>query len=157
MRLRVQPTPPTYQAYFTGTQYATLADTYGYIVVYPNSPRSGSCFDVNTNQTLTHDGGGDSQGIASMVSYAIANYGVDASKVYVTGTSSGAMMTNVMAGSYPDLFQATSIYSGVPFACFAGPNAWNTACAEGEISMTPEEWVSYTFTPVEEYLKQFAG
>ena len=33
-----------YQAYFTGTQYATLADTYGFIVVYPNSPRSGSCF-----------------------------------------------------------------------------------------------------------------
>lgn len=77
------------QDYFSGTQYATLADQFGYIVVYPNSPRSGGCFDVNTNQTLTHNGGGDSQGIASMVTYAIANYGVDASKVFVTGTSSG--------------------------------------------------------------------
>ena len=52
------------------------------------------------------------------------------------------MMTNVMAGSYPDLFQAASVYSGVPFACFAGDNAWNSACAEGEIQMTGEEWVS---------------
>ena len=86
----------TAQAYFSGTQYATLADTYGYIVVYPNSPRSGTCFDVNTNATLTHNGGGDSQGIASMISYSIANYGVDANHVFVTGTSSGAMMTNVM-------------------------------------------------------------
>ncbi|KAG9034815.1 hypothetical protein FRB95_012508 [Tulasnella sp. JGI-2019a] len=130
----------TAQAYFSGTQYATLADTYGYIVVYPNAPRSGGCFDVNTPQTLSHNGGGDSQGIASMVSYSIATYGVSASHVYVTGTSSGAMMTNVMAGSYPDLFQAASIYSGVPFGCFAGASAWNSACATGEISMTGAQW-----------------
>jgi acetylxylan esterase len=136
------------KAYFAGTQYANLADQHGFIVVYPNAPREGGCFDVNTNQTLTHNSGGDSQGIASMVSYAIENFGVDASKVFVTGTSSGAMMTNVMAGSYPNLFQATSIYSGVPFACFGGPNAWNTACAEGQISMTPQAWVSHTSTIV---------
>ena len=36
------------QAYFSGTQYATLADTYGFLVVYPDSPRDGKCFDVNT-------------------------------------------------------------------------------------------------------------
>jgi acetylxylan esterase len=66
------------------------------MVVYPSSPRSGTCFDVNTNATLTHNGGGDSQGIASMVTYSIANYGVSASHVFVTGSSSGAMMTNVM-------------------------------------------------------------
>ena len=77
-----------------------------------------------------------------MISYSIATYGVDPNMVFVTGTSSGAMMTNVMAGSYPNLMQATSIYSGVPFACFAGPNAWNSECADGDISMTPEEWVS---------------
>jgi len=130
----------TAQAYFSGTQYATLADTYGFLVVYPNSPRSGGCFDVNTNATLTHNGGGDSQGIASMVTYSIATYGVSASHVYVTGSSSGAMMTNVMSGSYPNLFQAASIYSGVPFACFAGPNAWNSACADGDISMTGAQW-----------------
>jgi poly(3-hydroxybutyrate) depolymerase len=41
----------TAQAYFSGTQYANLADTYGYMVVYPNAPRSGGCFDVNTPQT----------------------------------------------------------------------------------------------------------
>lgn len=110
----------TAQAYFSGTQYANLADTYGYIVVYPSSPRSGTCFDVNTPQTLSHNGGGDSQGIASMITYSINNYGVDPNHVYVTGSSSGAMMTNVMAGSYPNLFQAASAYSGVPFGCFSG-------------------------------------
>ena len=138
----------TAQAYFSGTQYANLADELGFIVIYPNAPREGGCFDVNTNQTLTHNGGGDSQGIASMVTYAIANYGVDATQVFVTGTSSGAMMTNVMSGSYPELFKAASIYSGVPFGCFAGDNAWNSACAEGQISKTAEQWVSEFTSPL---------
>lgn len=133
--------------YFESTQYATLADEYGFIVVFPNSPRSGSCFDVNTPQTLTHNGGGDSQGIASMVSYAISTYGVDASKVFVTGTSSGAMMTNVMAGSYPELFQAASVYSGVAFGCFAGASSWNSECADGDLIQTPQQWVRQIYNP----------
>jgi hypothetical protein len=84
------------QAYFSGTQYANLADQHrNFIVIYPDSPRSGKCFDVATQQTLTHNGGGDSQGIASMVQYAISNYGVDRSRVFVTGTSSG--------GAFPPL------------------------------------------------------
>ncbi|KAF5382254.1 hypothetical protein D9757_008952 [Collybiopsis confluens] len=130
----------TAQAYFQGTQYANLADQYGYLVIYPNSPRSGGCFDVNTPQTLSHNGGGDSQGIASAVTYAINTYGVDPSKVFVTGTSSGAMMTNVMAGAYPNLFAAASAYSGVPFGCFAGSSDWNSQCATGELIKTAQQW-----------------
>ncbi|KAG8878867.1 hypothetical protein FRB97_002154 [Tulasnella sp. 331] len=137
--------------YFESTQYATLADTYGFLVVYPSSPRSGTCFDVNTAATLTHDGGGDSQGIASMVTYSIATYGVSASHVYVTGTSSGAMMTNVMSGSYPELFQAASIYSGVAFGCFAGTSSWNTACADGDISMTGAQWAALVYAAYPDY------
>jgi len=49
-------------------------------------------------------------------------------------------MTNVMVGSYPDLFQAASVHSGVPFGCFAGPYDWNVACALGQIVKTPQEW-----------------
>lgn len=128
------------QAYFSGTQYANLADQLGFLVVYPDAPRSGKCFDVATNATLTHNGGGDSQGIASMIKFAIANYGVDPGRVFVTGTSSGAMMTNVMLGSYPDLFQAASAYSGVPFACFAGPSDWNSQCSSGQLTKTAQAW-----------------
>lgn len=68
----------TAEAYFQGTRYADLADTHGFIVIYPNAPDSGGCWDVHTNATLTHGGGGDSLGIASQVRYAISNYGVDA-------------------------------------------------------------------------------
>jgi acetylxylan esterase len=94
--------------YFGETQgYAQNADTYGYIVIYPSSPSSGGCWDVSSTASLTHNGGGDSQTIVNMVKYAIAHYGGDANRVYVTGSSSGAMMTNVLAGAYPDVLMGT--------------------------------------------------
>jgi acetylxylan esterase len=69
---------------------------------------------------LTHDSGGDSLGIVSAVRYAIQNFGADANKIYATGTSSGAMMTSVLMGAYPDIFQAGAVDSGEPYGCFAG-------------------------------------
>ncbi|KAG6870107.1 hypothetical protein C0992_001011, partial [Termitomyces sp. T32_za158] len=130
----------TAQAYFSGTQYANLADQHGFLVIYPDAPDSGGCWDVHTTATLTHDAGGDSLGIASAVRYAITTYGVDPNRVFATGTSSGAMMTNVLAGAYPDLFKAGSAFAGVPYGCFAGPSLWNSACATGTISKTAQQW-----------------
>ena len=83
----------TAQAYFSGSPYAQLADEYGFIVVYPQSPYSGTCWDVSSKSALTHDGGGDSNSIANMVTYTLQTYGGDSTKVFVTGSSSGAMMT----------------------------------------------------------------
>ncbi|KZP31637.1 carbohydrate esterase family 1 protein, partial [Athelia psychrophila] len=135
----------TSRAYFNGTALARLADTHGFMVIYPNAPRAGGCWDVATNATLTHDGGGDSLAIASITRYAIANWGVDSAQVFATGTSSGAMMTSVLMGAYPDLFAAGSLYSGVPCGCYEGPTAWSTQCAEGERILTPEQWGDFVF------------
>lgn len=138
----------TGQAYFTNTPYADYADQFKtFMVIYPNAPDSGGCWDVHTNATLTHDAGGDSLGIASMIRYAIANYGVDKDRVYVTGTSSGGMMTNVLAGAYPDLFAAGAAFCGVPYGCFAGPDMWNTQCATGQVIMTAQQWVLILVIP----------
>ncbi|KAJ8495803.1 hypothetical protein ONZ45_g12699 [Pleurotus djamor] len=130
----------TAQAYFQGTSLAQLADTHGFIVVYPDAPDSGGCWDVHSTATLTHDAGGDSLAIASMVRFAIQNYGVDATRVFATGTSSGAMMTNVLMGAYPDLFKAGALFSGVPYGCFAGPNMWNSQCSQGQLIKTGAQW-----------------
>lgn len=130
----------TAQAYFSGTSLAQLADQHGFIVIYPNAPTSGGCWDVHSTGTLTHNGGGDSLGIANVVRYAISSWGVDATRVFATGTSSGAMMTNVLMGAYPDLFQAGSLYSGVPYGCFAGTSAWSNQCADGQLIQTAQQW-----------------
>jgi acetylxylan esterase len=48
-----------------------------------------------------------------MVTYAAENLNGNKTNVAVTGSSSGAVMVQVLAGLYPDYFQAASVYSGV--------------------------------------------
>ncbi|KAF2748995.1 carbohydrate esterase family 1 protein [Sporormia fimetaria CBS 119925] len=139
----------TGQAYFQNSPYRQLAEQYGFIAIYPSSPHSGTCWDVSSRQTLTHEGGGDSNTIANMVKWTINEYRADAEKVFVTGTSSGAMMTNVLAGTYPDVFKAGIAYSGVPAGCFmsqsSGVAAWNNSCANGQVTATPQIWAQVVF------------
>ncbi|GIJ25163.1 hypothetical protein Vqi01_03250 [Micromonospora qiuiae] len=129
-------------AMHTGTQFASLADQYGYIVIYPSATRSSKCFDVYTAQALRRGGGSDPVGIMSMVDYVTARYPVDPARIFATGTSSGAMMTNVLLGLYPDVFAAGAAFAGVPFGCFAttGGSEWNSECANGQIIRTPQQW-----------------
>ena len=127
-------------AFFTGTGYRQLADKHGFIVIYPQTTSSDGCFDVHSDATLKHDGGSDSGAIAAMVRYTLSQYMGDAGRVYVTGTSSGAMMTNVLLGAYPDVFRGGAPFAGVPYACFAGSGAWNSACSSGQTTKTGMQW-----------------
>jgi len=136
----------TAQAYFQNTPYAGYADQHGFIVIYPSSPYQGTCWDVSSRSALTHDGGGDSNSIANMVTYTLQKYNGDPSKVFVTGSSSGAMMTNVLVATYPELFQAATVYSGVSAGCFVSAagqvDAWNSSCAQGQIRDTQQQWAN---------------
>lgn len=130
----------TAQLYFLPGTLALLAELHGFILIYPSAPAADHCWDVHTEATLTHDGGGDSIAIANVVRWAIRTQGVDSTRVFSAGTSSGAMMTNVLLGAYPDLFAAGVAFSGVPYGCFAGPTEWNPQCAMGQIILTPQQW-----------------
>ncbi|MFE6619860.1 PHB depolymerase family esterase [Streptomyces sp. NPDC057740] len=127
---------------YHGTEYDTLADQYGFIVLYPSVTRSSKCFDVSSPQALKRGGGSDPVGIKSMIDWVTRTYDADESRVYATGISSGAMMTNVLLGDYPDVFAAGAAFSGVPFGCFATTDGseWNSACSGGTVSHTPQEW-----------------
>src|SRR4051794_14807283 len=125
-----------------GHDYVSAADRYGYIIVLPEATRSGSCFDVSTPAALRRNGGGDSTGIMSMVAYARSHYPIDAGRIVVSGFSSGAMMTNVLAAQYPDVFTAAAAFSGVPAGCFATSDGslWNSQCSGGNVSKSAQEW-----------------
>ena len=83
-----------------------------------------------------------------MVKYAVDKHGGDPNRVFTVGTSSGAMMTNVLVGAYPDVFKAGSVYSGVPDGCFfvqgatatQDPPGWANACANGQNIKTAQQW-----------------
>lgn len=61
-------------------------------------------------------------------------------------------MTNVLAGAYPNIFKAGSVYSGVPDGCFfvSGATAgqatpgWNNDCANGRSVKTAQAWGDLT-------------
>lgn len=134
----------TASAYYSGTPYAQLAEQHGFIVIYPESPYSGTCWDVSSVASETHGGGADTTSIANMVNYTLSTYGADSTRVFVTGSSSGAMMTNVLAATYPDVFAAATVYSGVPAGCFytGTTDGWNSTCSQGQSIHSQDVWKS---------------
>lgn len=105
------------------TGWSTLADEYGFYVVYPQQSAMNntySCFnwagEMGDHSELQR--GLDENGsVRQMIQYMVDTYGVDESKIYVTGFSAGAAMANVMLATYPDLFAGGAPMAGVPYRC----------------------------------------
>ncbi|KAF2177347.1 carbohydrate esterase family 1 protein [Zopfia rhizophila CBS 207.26] len=146
----LHPCGGTASQWYSGTKLPSYSDSLGFILIYPQTTKYSNCWDVNNAGSLTHGGNGDALGIISMVNYTLQKYNGDKSKLYVMGGSSGAMMSNVMVGSYPDVFEAGAAYSGTAFACFAGsksdptPFGANQTCAQG-LTHTPEQWAQFVY------------
>ena len=116
------------------------ADQYGFIMVMPSS---GRCWDIVSSKTRTRDGGGDSHAIKQMVEYAIEQYKGNPDRVYSTGDSSGAMMTELLLALYPDIFKGGSTFAGMPAGCGAttsSPGSYDGSCAGGSVTHTAAEW-----------------
>jgi len=120
----------------------TACNQYGFIMVFPQTSKN--CWDVGSTNSLTRNGGGDTEAIAHMVNYTINTYQANKNRVYVTGTSSGAMMTEALLAVYPDVFKAGAEFSGVPAGCWAvnySPSSeWSSPCANGQVIYTPQQW-----------------
>jgi poly(hydroxyalkanoate) depolymerase family esterase len=125
-----------------GGGIVAAADKYGFVMIFPQT--SNNCWDVGSTKSLTHDGGGDTQAIAEMVKYSISKHSADSARVYATGTSSGAMMTEALLAVYPDVFKAGAEFSGVAAGCWAASysasNQWSGPCAGGQVSHTSQQW-----------------
>jgi acetylxylan esterase len=123
------------------------SDQYGFIMIFPQNHLPGTtrnCWDVGSAAALTHDGGGDTQAIAQMVKYTITQYQANPNRVYATGSSSGAMMTQALLAVYPDVFKGGAEFSGVPAGCwadgYAASNQWSGNCADGKTNYTAAQW-----------------
>ncbi len=104
-------------AYAAGAGWLTLADRHGFVVVAPeqtpaNNPNR--CFNWFSPGD-TRRGQGEAASIAAMTAHAIAQYGLDPERVFVTGLSAGGAMTSVMLSAYPDLFAGGAIIAGLPY------------------------------------------
>ncbi len=132
--------------FYSGSEFASLADRYGFVVIYPTATQSagfGNCFDTWSDAAKHRGGGSDPVSLISMINYVEQHYGGDASRVYATGSSSGAMMTNEMLALYPDVFKAGAAFMGVPFGCFANAADYppsTSKCTTGQLTMTAQQW-----------------
>ncbi|HEY7301544.1 MAG TPA: PHB depolymerase family esterase [Xanthobacteraceae bacterium] len=109
----------TAEEYEHGTGWSSLADTHGFVVLYPQQQPTNNaknCFSWFLPGDITREHG-EALSIRQMVEYAIETFAADRRKVFVTGLSAGGAMASVMLATYPEVFAGGAIIAGLPYGC----------------------------------------
>jgi poly(hydroxyalkanoate) depolymerase family esterase len=128
-----------------GTQMDAQADAAGFLVAYPDEPTSANaeqCF----NWFLPADqarGAGEPELLAGIVGDVAAAYAVDAHRVYAAGLSAGAAMAVVLGATYPDVFAAIGVHSGLEYQAATDVTSGLTASASGGPDPTKQGDAAY--------------
>jgi len=99
-----------------GTRMNEAAAKNDCIVLYPAQSRGANankCWNWFERDHQRRDEG-EAGLIAHLTRHVIDEYGVDPRRVYVAGLSAGGAMAAVLADTYPELYAAACIHSGLP-------------------------------------------
>jgi poly(hydroxyalkanoate) depolymerase family esterase len=103
-----------------GTKMNQLADQYKFIVVYPqqmNIYNQSLCWNwfEPSNQIRGDGEPAIIAGIIQTVEQNTSQWTIDTHRVYVAGFSAGAAMAVILGATYPDIFAAIGVHSGLEF------------------------------------------
>lgn len=100
----------------TGTTMNLVAEAEHMMVAYPaqtHQANPSQCWNWFRPEDQSRDGG-EPHIIAELTRAVMAEYGITR-QVFVAGLSAGGAMAAVMAATYPELFEAAGIHSGLPY------------------------------------------
>ena len=104
--------------YAHGSGWLTLADRYGFALLFPQQRRANNpfaCFHWYRRRD-SERGQGEARSIWQMVERMVADHNIDRRSLFITGLSAGGAMTNVMLATYPEVFTAGAVIAGLPYA-----------------------------------------